>query len=843
MRTTNPAAHVCWRIRRAPQGSCYRARPAPARPSAGVRTLSITAAALAFTVACGSTSEPVAVRLVDLFQPDMVAGSPVVDPPRRTEWRFDGALPDEVDFADTGGVEAGPGVSGLDIRDGRLVGQTTSDFPLLRVERVGEIDPDDQVHAIEVRMRASDGANLQVAFSASETVEFPALQGAMAGSPFAIRTPIVAGDELQTYTLTPVQTVAASTVRHLVVRPTDVEGAEFEIESLRVVFRKEHLANIPSGVGWHGLGEVYLESLVSRAPETLSFDVTMGARPWLDLTLGTIDSLPVTFQVVASRSDGDAATQLLAQTLTTAGRWERRRLDLAAFAGETMRISLSLVADTDGAIGLWGSPVVRNGGAEPAAVAQGASASSAGSLGVRPRGVILIQVDTLRRDHLDVYGYERETAPVLSRLAAQGATFRRTTAQATWTKVSTPSTMTSLYPLSHGVRDFADRLPASAETLAEQYRAAGYATLAYSSVPFTGQFSNMHQGFEELHESSSVDSSDTSKTAREYVDRLSEWLGRHRDVPFFVFLHVFDPHDPFEPREPYATMWADPAHKAEHEEQLEAVREHIENPVLRQFGMPDRRALEAAEIDPEAYVSYDQDWYDGSIRGMDVELGRLVERLRSLGLDEDTVIVFMSDHGEEFLEHGGMFHGHTVYNELTQVPLVMRWPGVIPSGVVVDENVELIDIMPTLLDLSGLPHPEGLQGRSLLPFVAPADTGTVASWMTRPAFSEKALTTDDPPLPLADTESYAVIDEDWLLIHNRVRDGDTPEFELYDVATDPLNQTNVADAQTEVVERLAREVDRWHRIAEQARLPDDAAATAGLSQEQLERLRSLGYIR
>ena len=254
-------------------------------------TLSITAAALAFTVACGSTPEPVAVRLVDLFEPDVVAGSPVVDPLARTEWRFDGALSEEVDFADTGGVEAGPGVSGLEIRDGRLVRRTTNDFPLLRVERAGDLDAQDQVHAIEVRMRASDGANLQVAFSAAETVAFPALQGAMAGSPFAIRTPIVAGDDLQTYTLTPVQNVAASTVRHLVVRPTDVEGADFEIESLRVVFQKERLASIPSGVAWQGLDEVYLESLVSRAPETLNFDVSLGGRPWFDLTLGTIDNL------------------------------------------------------------------------------------------------------------------------------------------------------------------------------------------------------------------------------------------------------------------------------------------------------------------------------------------------------------------------------------------------------------------------------------------------------------------------------------------------------------------------------------------------------------------------
>ena len=805
-------------------------------------TLSITAAALAFTAACGARSEPVAVRLIDLFEPDAVAGSPAVDPPPRTEWRFDGALPDEGEFADTGGVEAGPGVSGLELRDGRLVGQTTSGFPLLRVERAGEIDAQDQVHAIEVRMRASDGANLQVAFSGAETVAFPALQGAMQG-PFSISTPIVAGDELQTYRLTPPQTVPASTVRHVVVRPTDVEGADFEIESLRVVFRKEHLAGIPSGIGWQGLSEIYLESLVSRSPETLSFDVSLGARPWLDLTLGTIDHLPVTFQVDVSRPDGTDPTRLLAHTMTTPQRWERRRLDLASHAGETVRVSLSLEADADGAIGLWGSPVVRNDGAAPGtASTEALPDSSAGSPAVRPRNVILIQADTLRRDHLDVYGYERETAPVLSRLASEGAIFRRTTAQATWTKVSTPSTLTSLHPLTHGVRDFADRLPAAADTLAEQYRAAGYATLAYSSVPFTGQFSNLHQGFEELHEVGSAAVTPESKTAREYVDRLSEWLGRHRDVPFFVFLHVFDPHDPFEPRDPYATIWADPAHKPEHEEQLEEVREHIENPILAQFGMPDRRALEAAEIDPENYVDYDQDWYDGSIRGMDVELGRLVERLRTLGIDDDTLVVFMSDHGEEFLDHDRMFHGHTVYNELTQVPLIMRWPGGIPAGVVVDENVQLIDIMPTLLDLSGLPHPEGLQGRSLLPFVS-GDEGAVREWSPRPSFSEKARTTGAPPLPLADNESYAVIEDDWLLIHNRQREEDSPEFELYDMVTDPLNLANVADRQTEVVERLAREIDRWHRIAEQARLPDDADAAAGLSQEELERLRSLGYIR
>ena len=106
--------------------------------------------------------------------------------------------------------------------------------------------------------------------------------------------------------------------------------------------------------------------------------------------------------------------------------------------------------------------------------------------------------------------------------------------------------------------DFNDRLPAAATTLAEVYRAAGYATLGFASNLFTGQFTNLHQGFEEQHEDGSLPNQGSSKTAREYVDRLASWLEAHRDVPFFAFLHLYDPHDPFEPGRPYDTMWADP---------------------------------------------------------------------------------------------------------------------------------------------------------------------------------------------------------------------------------------------------------------------------------------------
>jgi arylsulfatase A-like enzyme len=795
-----------------------------------------------FASACAADQEPAATRLVDLFEPSVVSGSPpAVDAPPRTEWRFDGTA-GEGDHAETGGVESGPGVTDLVIRDGYLTGRTTTDVPVLRVERTEGLDDQDELHAVEVRLRVSAGSTLQVTPRGDEEVDLDELPTQLSTTPFRIESPIVPGDELQTYTLTSPTPVAASSVRHLIVVPTNEAGADFEIESIRVIFREEHLGSIPSGIGWHGVGEVYQETLVARSPETLSFRTTLGTNPWLDLSLGMVQDGALTFRVGIDRA-GDVDDHVLEHTLTTPNRWERRRVDLVAFAGETVGLTLSLDAETDGAIGLWGSPVVRAADvALPETAPDLRPPSSAGSPPVRPRGVILIQADTRRRDHLGVFGYERETAPVLRQIAEDGALFRRSTAQATWTKVSTPSIMTSLYPLSHGVRDFADRLPAVAETLAEQYRAAGYATVAYSSVLFTGKFTNLHQGFEELHESGSVDDGPSSKTAREYVSRLNEWLGRHRDVPFFVFLHVFDPHDPFEPRQPFATRWADPERREDHLREVEEVQEHIDDPLLRLFRLPDRGALERAGLDAEAFFAYEQDWYDGSIRGMDAELGRLEERLRELDLVDDTLIVFTSDHGEEFLEHGRPFHGQSVYAELTEVPLVLRWPARIAAGVEVEERVQSIDIMPTLLDASGLPHPDGLQGRSLLPLLQAAGDPE-ATWVVRPAFSEKAITTGAAAPPPQDTESYSVIDGDWLLIHNTVRPDEAPEFELYDMADDPLNTTNVAGRHEDVVDRLSREIERWRRVTETARLPEDAEAAEGLSPAELERLRSLGYVR
>jgi len=747
------------------------------------------------------------------------------------------------------GWKTGVGVSALALRNGRLVGRSTDEVPIIYV--TPKIENDDQIYAVEIRMRADKGANVKVfGLTKPEPPDFKQIVPMTRGFPWPDTTPLLAGDQFQTYTIQIARPTSFSQLQHFLLRPTDAAGAEFEIESVRLVSRREHLARIPSGLGWQGLAEIYRETLVARSPETVEVEVDAGSNSWLDLNVGTVEFAPVTFKVSAAPAGDAKAESLLEHTITMPHRWESVPVDLSRYQGKKIRLSLSLQSAEPGTLGFWGSPVVRHNGSRPAVtkVADGGAGKTA------PQGVILIVADTLRPDHLSMYGYGRDTAPFLKRLASEGALFKDAVSQATWTKVSTPAIMTSLYPTAHGVRDFTDKLPAAANTLAETFRSAGYATVSYSSVLFTGKFTNLHQGFEELHESTSVADPESSKTAREYVDRLTRWIEAHKNVPFFAFLHVFDPHDPYEPYPPYNGLWADLKKKEEHLEHLKKVREFIQDPLMKNFGMPNREELIKAGLDPEAYVNYDKDWYDGSIRALDAEMARLHERLRTLGLSDKTLLVFTSDHGEEFLEHGKMFHGQSAYSELGQVPLFFHLPGVVPSGAVVDQTVESIDIMPTVLALAGLNPPGKLMGHSLVPLMSgrrqaspvTSNRSTVvhanAASAPKPAITEKLPTRQAGGPPPRGTGSVALIWNGWKLIHNYERSAGVPEYELYKRADDPLDQHNLAEAHPEQVKLLRPMIDAWRQRAKAARLPE-GDAPENLSKEELQRLRALGYVK
>ncbi len=755
------------------------------------------------------------VRLVDGFGAGSISGETLGQPETtRTEWEFED---------DAQGWQSGPGVADLTVRDGVLQGRTTGKAALLHVERTSEVAPDDPVHSIEVRGRVSAGSKIAVRFQSEITPGLPKAQRGVGTPGWGGTLDIEPSDTMQTWKIDPpvFSSPTAAGARHVILRPSDAEGAEFEIESVRVVFESEHLAKLESGRGWHGLANIFHDSLLLRAGEQASFQVVVPRAARLELELGTPGAEPVSFRVDLS-SDNESM-RLVARTLTTPHRWERISEDLSRWEGRSVTLSLSIAPDRPGALGFFANPTLRPRHANDDA---------------RPQGVILFLGDTLRRHHLDAYGYPRETAPQLTRLAREGAIFLDPIAQGSWTKVSTPSIFTGLYQSSHGVKGFDDRLSAQATTLAEIFREAGYATLAYSSVPFTGRFSNMHQGYETLHESQSVRSDiggPDVKTARAYVDRLLAWLDDHPDTPFFVFLQAMDPHDPFEPRSPWDTTWADPARRQTHVDEVERARSHIAHGFMRGRGMANPEELRAAGIDPEPHYTTHRDWYDGSIRGMDAELARVVERLEELGIADDVLIVFTSDHGEEFGEHGEIFHGQSLYAEMIEVPLVFKGPGV-PAGVRVDATVEAVDILPTVLELAELAAPDVVQGRSLVP----ALRGEALE--RQPAFAEKWVRDkEDLTVRRQGVESFAVVDERWKLIHNTKRLDGVPEFELYDRFADPNESNNLAEANPGELARLRGELDAWRqRVGKVAY--DAGADGAGATADELEQLRALGYV-
>jgi arylsulfatase A-like enzyme len=805
----------------------------------------LTTLFLALFVAGCSSGPPegtTGIRLVDRFTSKAVTGSPSSRASdSAVSWNF--SRPVESGDA-LQGWKAGPGVAELKLVDGKLSGRATTAFPLIYAPITQTVDAQDEFHSMDVRLRASADGDLIVIRSSADALNLERIvQQNQTGTP-QLSARVTAGDALQTLTIPSRQPSKMGGTKYLLMRPVSISGATFEIESVRMVSQKEHRESVPSGVGWQGLGSIFHETIVSRSPETVSFDVDLPANSWLDLNIGTPEPGPVTFRVTAIQ--GGQERTLLERTVTTPHRWDPAPIDLAGLSGPaTLRFSLAV--EQERLSGFWGSPVIRFRHPPLASAHPNALGGAA-----PPRRVIFMMCDTLRKDHLGVYGYGRETAPRLAHIASEGTLFLDNVAQATWTKASTPSLMTSLYPTSTRVQGVPDRLSPAATTLAEVFRDAGYATVAYSSVAFTGRLTNLHQGFEEMHESSSLDDPKyRGKTARSYVDRAGDWIERHPDTPFFMYLHVFDPHHPYEPRAPYDSTYVDPAGREGHEKERELSKKFIAEESMRGRGLPKPAELEKAGIDSAKWLTYESGWYDGSILGMDAELGRLLQRLRGLGMLEDTLFVFFGDHGESFGDHGQVWHGHSVYGDLAGVPMLFYRPGVIPAGLKISETVRNLDLMPTVLDLSGLPIPEKVQGQSLVPLMAAARQAQVGSpetvpeiaatlgWTPQPAVTEKSM--DPEGERPRDLESYGIVLDGWKLVHNPHRGDSRPEFELYNHKDDPLNTKNVIDQHSDIAESLKAKLAEWHEMVERDKLPE-GESLKDLPDEELQRLKSLGYV-
>ena len=436
--------------------------------------------------------------------------------------------------------------------------------------------------------------------------------------------------------------------------------------------------------------------------------------------------------------------------------------------------------------------------------------------------VLLISIDTLRPDHLGCYGYEKDTSPNIDALAGQGAIFLNTVSSTCWTLPAHISMLTGTDISVHGVTNDGISLHRGIPLLAEILQQDGYRTAAFCSSPYLNPAFGFDRGFDIYH-NTDLDKEGFNDTVfledrnqwqevheeitSPLIEKLAvEWLGEEREGPFFLFLHMWDPHFDFIPPPPYDTAF-DP----DYEGTVNSLHFMFNNDINVNMDPRDLEHIIAL--------------YDGEIAFTDYHLGRIFDRLRELGLFDNTLIIITGDHGEEFFEHGNKGHRITLYDESVKIPLIVILPGRDLKGMKISEQAGIIDIASTILDYLGLPVKLPMHGRSLLPLL------------------EGEEIDDDNPLLLE--------------LEDHLRALRTNRYKL--LFNIEHRQTVILDLEKDPKEThrdLVTLLPEWSEINREfyARLEADRALedkyregetgqAVHLSEEQIERLKALGYIK
>ena len=427
------------------------------------------------------------------------------------------------------------------------------------------------------------------------------------------------------------------------------------------------------------------------------------------------------------------------------------------------------------------------------------------SVGGQGLNVILVSVDTTRADHLGCYGHPEIQTPNIDRFAAEGTRFAQATSAAPLTLPSHATMLTGSYPFVHGARDNGLFVVAQENvTLAELFAESGYATHAEVAAVVLGAKYGLDQGFDSYGEARLPERQmdvvavphpdgdpalegalgeievetpvvELDRKADEITLHGIEFLNEqaHKDEPFFLFLHYFDPHWP---------------HEA-----------------------------------PEAFAAQYQEGYHAEIAYFDHEFGKLIQAVRDLGLTEDTLVILTSDHGEGRGQHGEYTHSNFLYDTTLHVPLILWAPGRVAAGRVVDTQVRLVDLAPTVADFARLEMTEQMQGTSLLPLLT--DPGRE---LRLPAYADTLV----PKHAFAYSPLRSLRTDGWKYIH-------APRPELYNLSEDPGELFNLVKAEPD---RAARMKSELRAIIAESPLPATGGAMASLDQEELRKLAALGYV-
>lgn len=449
------------------------------------------------------------------------------------------------------------------------------------------------------------------------------------------------------------------------------------------------------------------------------------------------------------------------------------------------------------------------------------------SSGHKVRHVILITIDTLRSDALSSYGSTRTLTKNIDSLAADGALFKNAFSAAPWTLPSFSSMMTGLSPTVHKTYTAQSALPDKFKTLAEYMRDSGYYTSAVGDNFFLHPEYNMDQGFIEYNfypkRQMVVDSFaaiviDTAFPGRldyyistkELTDLAAKWLEENRDSDFFLWVHYYDPHIPYTPPREYIAKDAVPDGAVG-------------------YALMDAAKIRSGHFAPNAAQrKWIRELYDAEVRYVDDNIGRLLDAIKENSLYKSSLIILTSDHGEEFWDHGGFEHGHTLYNELLHVPLIVKLPGS-HQAEVVDDEVTTQSLMATVLDATHIrKDSQPPTAESLVPLI----TGPHGQYPEEPLVSTGLLYYENRESVIFDHNKY---------IESLV----TGRAELYDLKTDPNEQNPLAMSPNRFKTDQAKNILNSHNAESEAvskELGVSYSEKVALDKEKTQKLKALNYI-
>jgi len=447
--------------------------------------------------------------------------------------------------------------------------------------------------------------------------------------------------------------------------------------------------------------------------------------------------------------------------------------------------------------------------------------------------ILFVTLDGARADRLSVYGYGRETSPNIARVAKDGFAFSEAFTVATYSGPSYATIFTGLFPLQHGLIDNGLRLSDEVMPLAELLQHSRYRTAGFIGEAILGSETNLDRGFDtfELHQVPTHKHDEKSlenevagfRAAKRWLETWRGDSGDQPPQPFFLWLHVQQIHQSYDPPPPYDSIYMDVPHDAE-------VR-GIDDFELR-CASDVRKAFELGLL-TEEMKSQVEALYDGEVRLVDDELGAIFDLLRQSGVYDDTIIVIVADHGEHFFEEtevdfgpGKFRHGRVYFDPVLRVPWILKPQAgaQLKGGQQPAVTASTVDMFPTVLDLLGLDKPSFLPGRSLMP------------WMKEPKQSggEGSIYFQETP----SKRFYSGLrTADWKLVR-KVKRGQTTRW-LFNLETDPGERANVESTNLEIADKLEQQLDEW--LSQQSAV--EPASLADMSEKMRQALRDAGYLR